>query len=173
MNAPVHAASILGASGAVNPDRARDILGEAIAGANDGEIFSSSGPRARRSFDDSPEERHLRCHGGASACGWWLGKQPATPIPAESPRPPSAAPPSQPPLAKRGYAGVSAEGPRATNEKLYGDDNPLGLPDFSGKVALLQEIDAYCRARDPRVVQVMASVAGKRGWWKSSPPMAA
>ena len=28
-------------------------------------------------------------------------------------------------LAKRGYSGVSAEGPRATNAKLYGEDDPL------------------------------------------------
>ena len=34
--------------------------------------------------------------------------------------------------------------------------------DFSDKVALLQEIDAFARARDPRVVQVMASMAGER-----------
>lgn len=65
-------------------------------------------------------------------------------------------------LAKRGHAGVSAEGPRATNAKLYGEDDPLASPAFSDKVALLQEIDAFARARDPRVVQVMASLAGER-----------
>ena len=65
-------------------------------------------------------------------------------------------------LAKRGYAGVAAEGPRATNAKLYGEDDPLASPGFSDKVALLQEIDAFARARDPRVAQVMASLAGER-----------
>ena len=35
-------------------------------------------------------------------------------------------------------------------------------PAFADKVALLQEIDAFARARDPRVVQVMASLAGER-----------
>ncbi|HZZ36519.1 MAG TPA: metalloprotease TldD, partial [Caulobacteraceae bacterium] len=65
-------------------------------------------------------------------------------------------------LAKRGYAGVAAEAPRATNAKLYGEDDPLAAPGFSEKVALLQEIDAFARARDPRVAQVMASLAGER-----------
>ncbi len=33
-------------------------------------------------------------------------------------------------LAKRGYAGVSAEGPRSTNERLYGEDDPSPHPPF-------------------------------------------
>ncbi|MGH6986664.1 MAG: metallopeptidase TldD-related protein, partial [Caulobacteraceae bacterium] len=45
---------------------------------------------------------------------------------------------------------------------LYGDVDPLASPSFSEKIALLQEIDAYARARDPRVAQVMASLAGER-----------
>ncbi len=43
--------------------------------------------------------------------------------------------------------------------KLYGDDNPLGEPAFEAKVKLLEEIDAYARAKDPRVRQVSASIA--------------
>jgi TldD protein len=35
-------------------------------------------------------------------------------------------------------------------------------PGFSDKVALLQEIDAFARGRDPRVAQVLASLAGER-----------
>eukprot|EP01030_Chromulinospumella_sphaerica_P018866 gene18866-18740_t len=65
-------------------------------------------------------------------------------------------------LAKRGYSGVAAEGPRSTNIRLYGEDNPVASPGFSEKVALLQEIDAFARARDSRIVQVTASMAGER-----------
>src|SRR5262249_48242130 len=46
-----------------------------------------------------------------------------------------------------------------TNVKLYSDDNPLGEPSFEAKVKLLEAIDAYARAKDPRVRQVTASVA--------------
>jgi TldD protein len=60
---------------------------------------------------------------------------------------------------KGGHSGSYAEAPGRTNRKLYGDDNPLGEPAFEAKVKLLEDIDAYARAKDPRVRQVTASVA--------------
>ncbi|HEU4659877.1 MAG TPA: metalloprotease TldD [Pseudolabrys sp.] len=59
---------------------------------------------------------------------------------------------------KGGYSGTYADAPARTNRKLYGDDNPLSTPAFEAKVSLLQTIDAYARAKDPRVRQVSASV---------------
>jgi TldD protein len=56
-----------------------------------------------------------------------------------------------------GYRGRYAEPPGRTNVRLYGDDNPLGEPTFETKVRLLEAIDAYARARDPRVRQVSIS----------------
>src|SRR5215207_4840679 len=44
-----------------------------------------------------------------------------------------------------GYSGSYADAPARTNVRLYGDDNPLGAPDFESKVRLLQAIDAYAR----------------------------
>ncbi|TPW31489.1 metalloprotease TldD [Martelella alba] len=58
-----------------------------------------------------------------------------------------------------GYSGTYAEPPRGTNTKLYSAENPIGEPTFEAKVKLLGEIDAYIRARDPRVRQVSASLA--------------
>jgi TldD protein len=60
---------------------------------------------------------------------------------------------------KGGHSGTYAEAPGRTNRKLYSDDNPLGEPAFEAKVKLLEEIDAYARAKNPRVRQVTASVA--------------
>src|SRR5450759_934083 len=60
---------------------------------------------------------------------------------------------------KGGHSGNYAEPPGRTNRKLYGDENPLGAPAFDAKVKLLESIDAYARAKDPRVRQVTASVA--------------
>ncbi len=57
---------------------------------------------------------------------------------------------------KSGHSGKYAEAPGRTNRKLYGDDNPLGEPAFDAKVKLLETIDAYARAKDPRVRQVTA-----------------
>jgi len=60
-----------------------------------------------------------------------------------------------------GHSGVFAEPPRATNARLYTDDNPLAAVDFPARTALLSEIDAYARGKDPRVKQVMASLGGE------------
>jgi len=59
---------------------------------------------------------------------------------------------------KGSHSGTYAEPPGRTNRKLYGDDNPLGAPAFEGKVKLLEEIDAYGRAKDKRVRQLTASL---------------
>ena len=52
---------------------------------------------------------------------------------------------------RQGHSGALDIAPRATNARLYTDANPLTQMDFAAKTALLQEIDAYARARDPRV----------------------
>jgi TldD protein len=58
---------------------------------------------------------------------------------------------------KGGYSGAYAQPPARTNLRLYGDDNPLAAPAFETKVRLLETIDAYVRAKDPRVRQVSVS----------------
>ena len=60
-----------------------------------------------------------------------------------------------------GHSGIFADKPRATNARLYTDDNPLNAADFPARTALLGEIDIYARGKDPRVKQVMASLAGQ------------
>jgi TldD protein len=60
---------------------------------------------------------------------------------------------------KGGYSGEYAAPPARSNVKLYGEDSPLHRPSFEAKAQLLQTIDAYARARDPRVRQVTASLA--------------
>src|SRR5438093_1932892 len=60
---------------------------------------------------------------------------------------------------KGGYSGRYAEPPGRTNVRLYGDDNPLEGAAFETKVRLLETIDAYARAKDPRVRQVSVSFA--------------
>ncbi len=62
---------------------------------------------------------------------------------------------------RAGRSGTVADAPRATNAHLYGDANPLREAEFATRAALLSEIDAYARGRDGRVVQVMASLAAE------------
>jgi TldD protein len=58
-----------------------------------------------------------------------------------------------------GHSGRYDDAPAGTNERLYGDQNPAVRPDFSEKARLLAEVDAFARARDPRVRQVSVSLA--------------
>ncbi|MBI1273121.1 MAG: metalloprotease TldD [Alphaproteobacteria bacterium] len=58
----------------------------------------------------------------------------------------------------KGYSGTLAAQPVGTNRHLYDDQNPLQSKAFEEKIKLLQEIDAYARARDPRVHQVSISL---------------
>ena len=46
------------------------------------------------------------------------------------------------------------------NHALYSSDNPLSLVPFEQKLKLLQEIDAYIRAKESKVKQVSVSLAG-------------
>ncbi|WP_297003484.1 TldD/PmbA family protein, partial [Thalassospira sp. UBA848] len=59
-----------------------------------------------------------------------------------------------------GRSGKVDLGSIGTNISLYSDVNPLGEATFEAKVDLLAQIDAYARSRDPRVVQVSASISG-------------
>jgi TldD protein len=59
---------------------------------------------------------------------------------------------------KGGYSGRYSAPPPRTNVKLYGENSPLGSPAFEAKARLLEAIDAYARAKDPRVRQVSASL---------------
>jgi TldD protein len=59
---------------------------------------------------------------------------------------------------KSGKGGAITLPPQGTNRHLYDDTNPLPGKSFEDKVKLLQEIDAYIRAKEPRVHQVSASL---------------
>ena len=50
--------------------------------------------------------------------------------------------------------------PNRASHPLYTSVNPIHEMGFANKVELLQEIDGYLRAKDPRVKQVSASVLG-------------
>jgi TldD protein len=63
--------------------------------------------------------------------------------------------------AKAAEHGMVAAGPAGASGPLYAGLNPLAEMPFSTRAALLQEIDAYARGADSRVVQVMASITGE------------
>lgn len=61
----------------------------------------------------------------------------------------------------QGHSGTVALAPARTNAKLYSDIDPLHSAEFSAKVKLLEEMNAYARAKDSRVRQVTCSLSGE------------
>ena len=62
---------------------------------------------------------------------------------------------------RSGHTGTLADGPARTNKKLYEETNPLDEVPFAVKTQLLEEINAYARNLDERVRQVSCSLAGE------------
>lgn len=62
-------------------------------------------------------------------------------------------------LAVGSGGGTLAPAPKATNQSMYTDADPMADPEFNVKVDTLRQIDAFTRELDPRVVQVSASIS--------------
>ncbi|MBP1883043.1 metalloprotease TldD [Sinorhizobium mexicanum] len=137
----------------------RKVLSETLSGADDGELFLEHAQAEVLSFDNG------RLKGGSFNTDQGFGLRA---VAGESVGYAHAGELSLAALRRaadavgqvtRGYAGSYAAAPQRTNKKLYGDENPIGEPSFEAKVALLQEVDAYLRAKDPKVRQVTASIS--------------
>ncbi len=137
----------------------REVLAQTLSGADDGELFIEHSQSESLSFDNG------RLKGGSFNTDQGFGLRA---VAGESVGYAHAGDLSLSALKRaadavvavtRGYSGSYAAAPQRTNKKLYGDENPIGEPSFEAKVALLQEIDAYLRAKDPKVRQVSASIA--------------
>jgi TldD protein len=144
-------------------DRARvsAILDDAQAGADDGELFLEYRQSEGLAFDDgrlkSASFDTAQGFGLRAVSGEAVGYAHASELSEAAIK--RAAETVK--AVTRGHGGVMAEAPAGTNRMLYTDDNPLGLVAFATKVDLLAEIDAYARAKDPRVQQVAASLTGQ------------
>lgn len=61
---------------------------------------------------------------------------------------------------KSGFSGTFSDSPHRTNRHFYDDNDPLTTPALADKVKLLSEIDAYAHKVDPQVRQVTVSLRG-------------
>ncbi|MBI1252430.1 MAG: metalloprotease TldD [Alphaproteobacteria bacterium] len=141
---------------------AETILAEACVGADDGELFVEDSRSESFLWDDG----RLKSASYDAAQGFGLrvvsgeraGYGHASVLETDALRRAADAAGS----VKRGAAASLDAAPARTNRRLYADIDPIAAPAFTDKTALLEEIDAYVRASDPRVVQVSASLAGSR-----------
>ena len=143
---------------ALDPDLAQKLAADALARADDGELYLQYRATESFGFDDgrlkTADYSTEAGFGLRAVSGEMTGFAHASDISAPAIRraaetlallDPAASPPAPPP-------------PR-TNQRLYGDANPLDLIPFAQKVALCQQVDAAARARDPRIAQVSVGVS--------------
>jgi TldD protein len=64
-------------------------------------------------------------------------------------------------IGRQGQSAVAPLSGRGTVRKLYTPADPVTSLDDAAKVALVMRLEQFARARDPRVIQVMASVAAE------------
>ncbi|GAA6162891.1 metalloprotease TldD [Pelagimonas sp. KU-00592-HH] len=143
----------------LDPESALGVLRNATGGAEDGELFLERRRSEALVFDDgrlktasydASEGFGLRVVNG-EVSGYAHSSEiseAALRRAAETAR-----------LAVGDGGGVLADGPVATNRKLYTDEDPISGAPFPVKIETLQEIDAFARDLDPRVVQVSATLA--------------
>jgi len=140
--------------------RVADLVADAVGGADDGEIFLEYRQSESLTFDDG----RLKNAGFDSSQGFGLravvgeltGLAHASELSEAAIRRAAETVKS----VQAGRGGTLALPPTGTNRTLYTDDNPLSGVEFAAKVAVLSEIDAYARSRDPRVKQVMVGLSG-------------
>jgi TldD protein len=149
------------ADAALSREFAERTLSAALAGSDDGELFLEYRESEQIALDDG----RIRSAGFDTTLGFGLRA-----VAGEATGYAHAGELSEPALERAaatvaavaaGHSGTSSEPPRATNSRLYSDANPLAAMDFSARTAVLGELDAYARGKDPRVKQVMASIAGE------------
>ena len=140
--------------------RVERIVGEALSGMDDGELFFEYSQSESVALDDgrikSAAFDTTQGFGLRAVAGEAAGYAHASELSEAAIRRAATAVRA----VASGQAGTLAEPPSGTNRALYTDLNPLGMVDLAAKTRLLAEIDAYARGRDPRVKQVMASLSG-------------
>ncbi len=151
--------ALLYGDGDIAGDRLPELVGEALHGLEDGELFVEYGRAESLVFADGRiTSAHYDESRGFGLRGL-LGEQTAF---AHSPlltRRAFMRAAEVLESLRKGQAADMTPPPAGTNRRLYDDEDVLAHPAFADKVALLTDIDRYLRARDPRVCQVTASLA--------------
>jgi len=144
----------------MDKSRVEGIVGDALDGADDGELFLEYRQSESFGFDDgklkSASFDTAQGFGLRAVSGEATGYGHASELSEDAIKRAAATVKA----IRSGERGSIDVAPSPTNRKLYDDENPLQAVDFADKVKLLQDIDDYARSKDPRVRQVMASLTG-------------
>jgi TldD protein len=146
---------------ALDRDRAEQIVAGTLAGMDDGELFLEYSESEQIALEDGRIRRAGFNSGSGFGLRAILGEETGYAHAGEISEAALRRAAATVSAVRNGPGGLMAEPPRATNARLYSDVNPLSELDFAARTAILAEIDAYARAKDPRVKQVMASMFGE------------
>ena len=144
-------------------DRARvdRLVGDALHGADDGELFLEYTQSESLVFDDgrlkSATFDESQGFGLRALAGEATGYAHASELSEDA----IARASTTVRAVLAGHSGAQADGPQGTNRALYAPVNPLREMPFERKVKLLEEIDEYARSKDGRIRQVSASLLGE------------
>src|SRR5581483_8158417 len=143
---------------ALDREAAERIVGEALARADDGELFLEYQESEALNLDDG----RIRSAGFDTSLGFGLRA-----VAGEATGYAHAGELSEAALKRAaetvgaiaaGHSGTLAEPPRATNARLYSDANPLPQIEFAERTKVLAGIDFYARGKDSRVRHVVAAI---------------
>jgi TldD protein len=136
------------------------IVGEALKGCDDGELFLEYAQSESFLFDDgrikSASFDTSQGFGLRAVSGETTGYAHSTTLTEQA----IARAAATVKAVRAGRGGTLADPPQGTNQQLYTDANPLPLVPFDVKVETLAAIDAYARGKEPKVKQVTASLGG-------------
>ncbi len=149
-------------SNALSKDAAQRLTSKALSGMDDGELFLEYQQSESLHFDDGKLKNASVNYAQGFGLRSVLGEMSAFAHSTEL---------SEDALSRAAttVASIHGKGEAASvklatpnrSHLLYSDDNPLSSLAFDHKINLLQEIDAYLRSKDKRVVQVSASISGQ------------
>lgn len=143
----------------LDKDAALNVLQNATAGADDGELFLERRSSEALVYDDgrvkSASYDASEGFGLRAVRGETSGYAHSTEMTISAMK--RAAETAR--LAVGDGGGEMAESPVQTNRRLYSDDDPIAQAAFPVKIDLLKEIDAYTRGLDKRIIQVSATLA--------------
>ena len=162
--------------GGLDQRRTARMVDEALAGCDDGELFLEYEQSESLSFDDgklkSASYDTTQGFGLRSVAGEATGFAHASALDEAALKRAVATVKA----VRAGKSGKAGESPRGTNHLLYADDNPIDGEPFARKVALLEQIDAYVRGKEPKARQVSISLAAswqvveiiRAGGWRAA-----
>lgn len=141
--------------------RAESVVGDALVGMDDGELFLEY----RESEGISLEDGRIRSASFDTQLGFGLravlGEETGYSHAGELSDDALSRAAATVSAVRAGRSGQVAAGPRSTNARLYSDGNPLSSTTFPDRTETLAKIDSYARSSDPRVKQVMTSLNGE------------